>query len=341
MSSARPSRTRLNSKIQRSEPGAFPEPFILDHDQTSEAFDREGRRAERTGRARSSDRRGCYLAIRVDRLRPRRTLSPGPKSRPGRFLNPSAVPPEKRRPNEPDSGPTSSRPLQHPGRTPCASPLVARRWPSSSVRPDRKPGHRPTNCRSARPRGKCTARRGGQAGGSERADRGRPPKYKQAFEQLLPGSDTSRSRHEVKRDVTAREDLKAVPAQGDSMRRLTPDRSSAPVRARDEGPRLHPEGPQTGRRSMVKVYSEEIAAFYDPKTKTMHLIKEPPEAGDEEARLLRVAPPRQEGRFRQGREQDRHRPRADPRPRRPELTTSTRCRRPSRPTTTAPWPSPR
>ena len=26
---------------------------------------------------------------------------------------------------------------------------------------------------------------------------------------------------------------------------------------------------------MVKVYSEEIAAFYDPRTKTMHLIKEP------------------------------------------------------------------
>ena len=26
---------------------------------------------------------------------------------------------------------------------------------------------------------------------------------------------------------------------------------------------------------MVKVYSEEIAAFYDTKTKTMHLIKEP------------------------------------------------------------------
>ena len=29
---------------------------------------------------------------------------------------------------------------------------------------------------------------------------------------------------------------------------------------------------------MVRVYSEEIAAFYDPKTKTMHLIKEPPVA---------------------------------------------------------------
>ncbi len=29
---------------------------------------------------------------------------------------------------------------------------------------------------------------------------------------------------------------------------------------------------------MVRVYSEEIAAFYDPKTKTMHLIKEAPVA---------------------------------------------------------------
>ena len=31
----------------------------------------------------------------------------------------------------------------------------------------------------------------------------------------------------------------------------------------------------TQKAVMVKVYSEEIAAFYDPKTKTMHLIKEP------------------------------------------------------------------
>ena len=29
------------------------------------------------------------------------------------------------------------------------------------------------------------------------------------------------------------------------------------------------------KEMMVKVYSEEIAAFYDTKTKTMHLIKEP------------------------------------------------------------------
>ena len=36
------------------------------------------------------------------------------------------------------------------------------------------------------------------------------------------------------------------------------------------------------KEPMVQVYSEEIAAFYDPKTKTMHLIKEP-EAKAQEA----------------------------------------------------------
>ena len=37
---------------------------------------------------------------------------------------------------------------------------------------------------------------------------------------------------------------------------------------------LHPPRDEL-KEMMVKVYSEEIAAFYDPKTKTMHLIKEP------------------------------------------------------------------
>ena len=68
------------------------------------------------------------------------------------------------------------------------------------------------------------------------------------------------------------------------------------------------------KETMVKVYSEEIAAFYDPKTKTMHLIKEAPVTEKKEEGLPRTAPRRQEGRLRQGREQDRHRPRVDPRP---------------------------
>ena len=29
------------------------------------------------------------------------------------------------------------------------------------------------------------------------------------------------------------------------------------------------------RETLAQVYAEEVAAFYDPKTKTMHLIEEP------------------------------------------------------------------
>jgi len=58
------------------------------------------------------------------------------------------------------------------------------------------------------------------------------------------------------------------------------------------------------------------AAFYDPKTKTMHLIKEPEEklkkAPDTFERLMG----KRRGAF-QGREQNHDRPRDDSRPRRP------------------------
>ncbi len=40
------------------------------------------------------------------------------------------------------------------------------------------------------------------------------------------------------------------------------------------------------KETMVKVYSEEIAAFYDTKTKTMHLIKEPEAKAEEPPTFL-------------------------------------------------------
>ena len=44
------------------------------------------------------------------------------------------------------------------------------------------------------------------------------------------------------------------------------------------------------KETMVKVYSEEIAAFYDTKTKTMHLIKEPEAKAKKPPTLPRAAP---------------------------------------------------
>ena len=79
------------------------------------------------------------------------------------------------------------------------------------------------------------------------------------------------------------------------------------------------------KEALAQVYSEEIAAFYDPKTKTMHLIEEPKKAEAKKKPGLPRAALRQGRRLRQGREQDRHRPRADPRPGRSAL----RPRRPA------------
>src|SRR5262249_48812294 len=75
-----------------------------------------------------------------------------------------------------------------------------------------------------------------------------------------------------KRDVTAREDLKAVILK-ELDEEMTPDEfHGEEVGMKALG--LLPEKLDY-KEIMVRVYSEEIAAFYDPKTKTMHLIKEP------------------------------------------------------------------
>ena len=114
------------------------------------------------------------------------------------------------------------------------------------------------------------------AKGDELADKGKTTdavlQYKRAFEQLLPGMRKLKFKHEVKRDVTAREDLKAVLVK-DIDEEMTPGE----FRANELGMKalgLLPADVNL-KEVLVKVYSEEIAAFYDPKTKTMHLIKEP------------------------------------------------------------------
>ncbi len=98
-------------------------------------------------------------------------------------------------------------------------------------------------------------------------------KYKQAFEQLLPGLRKIGFKSEVRRDVTAREDLRAV-----LLKEIDEELTPAEFRTNELGMKalgFIPKG-LNWKETMVKVYSEEIAAFYDPKTKTMHLIKESP-----------------------------------------------------------------
>ncbi|MDB5349726.1 MAG: hypothetical protein JWN86_973 [Planctomycetota bacterium] len=97
-------------------------------------------------------------------------------------------------------------------------------------------------------------------------------RYKLAFEQLLPGMRKISFKTEVKRDVTARDDLK-----GYLLKELDEDKTSAEYRGDELGMKAIGFIPRemNFKDVMVRVYSEEIAAFYDPKTKTMHLIREP------------------------------------------------------------------
>jgi hypothetical protein len=96
--------------------------------------------------------------------------------------------------------------------------------------------------------------------------------YKRAFEQLLPGMRHLPFKNEVKRDVTAREDLKAL-----LLKEIDEEMTPEEFRANELGMKVLGLLPRDVnlKEIMVKVYSEEIAAFYDTKTKTMHLIKEP------------------------------------------------------------------
>ena len=114
------------------------------------------------------------------------------------------------------------------------------------------------------------------AEGDELADQGKTTdavlQYKRAFEQLLPGMRKLPFKHEVNRDVTPREELKAV-----LVKEIDEEMTAAEFRANEQGMKVLGLLPKeiNLKETMVKVYSEEIAAFYDTKTKTMHLIKEP------------------------------------------------------------------
>jgi hypothetical protein len=97
-------------------------------------------------------------------------------------------------------------------------------------------------------------------------------RYKQAFEQILPGMRRIHFKHEVKRDVTAREDLREL-----LLKEIDEDMPAEEFRGNELGMKALGLIPRdlNLKEVMVRVYTEEIAAFYDPKTKTMHLIREP------------------------------------------------------------------
>ena len=97
-------------------------------------------------------------------------------------------------------------------------------------------------------------------------------RYKRAFEKLLPGMRKLPFKSEVKRDVTAREDLQAM-----LIKEIDAEITPGEFHASELGMKALGFIPADLdlKAVMVKIYSEEIAAFYDPKTKTMHLIKEP------------------------------------------------------------------
>jgi hypothetical protein len=112
--------------------------------------------------------------------------------------------------------------------------------------------------------------------GDRLADQGKPSeaviKYKSAFEQLLPRLRQIPFKHEVKRDVTKREQLKAM-----LLKEFEEDMTPEEFRTNEMAMKAFGLVPRSMdlKPLLIQVYSEEIAAFYDPKTKTMHLIEEP------------------------------------------------------------------
>ncbi len=97
-------------------------------------------------------------------------------------------------------------------------------------------------------------------------------RYKRAMEELLPGLRKIPFKHEVKRDVTKRENMKAL-----ILKEIDEDMTPGEFRANELAMKAFGLLPRDFnlKETLAQVYAEEVAAFYDPKTKTMHLIEEP------------------------------------------------------------------
>ncbi len=110
-------------------------------------------------------------------------------------------------------------------------------------------------------------------------------RYKEAYERLLPHLRQLPFKHEVKRDVTKREAMKDV-----LLKEIDLDMTPAEFRASELGMKALGFLPRDldFKAVLVQVYSEEIAAFYDPRTKTMHLIEEPAEKANKAPGFLEL-----------------------------------------------------
>lgn len=112
--------------------------------------------------------------------------------------------------------------------------------------------------------------------GDALADEGKPNeaqlKYKDAFEQILPGMRRIKFKKEVGHDVTPREELSKF-----LIEEIDEDQTAAEQRGSELAYRAFGLIPSDMdlKKFLVELYTQEIAAFYDPRTGKMHMIKEP------------------------------------------------------------------
>lgn len=112
--------------------------------------------------------------------------------------------------------------------------------------------------------------------GDALADQGKPNeaqlKYKDAFEQILPGMRRIKFKKEVGQDVTPREELSKFLIEEIDEEQTAEEQRGSELAYRAFG--LISKDLDL-KKVLVDLYTEEIAAFYDPRTGKMHLIKEP------------------------------------------------------------------
>ncbi len=108
-------------------------------------------------------------------------------------------------------------------------------------------------------------------------------RYKSGIEKLLPNLRKIPFKHEVKRDVTKRENMKDL-----ILKEIDEDMTPQEFRANELAMKAFGLLPADYnlREALAQLYAEEVAAFYDPKTKTMHLIEEPKKSDKKKPGLL-------------------------------------------------------
>ncbi len=97
-------------------------------------------------------------------------------------------------------------------------------------------------------------------------------RYHEAMERILPSVRRLQLKHPVKRDETPRERLGKVLVD-EWEKEVSPEKFRRDDATWKTLGLIPPEFDLKG--AYVKLLTEEVAAFYDPKTKTMHLIREP------------------------------------------------------------------